>query len=70
MKVGGIILIVLGALLAILGFAVNNTPDAQLLSFIAGKGTNPGTPLIIIGILFIAGGVALVVLAGKKKKKN
>lgn len=70
MKVGGIILIVLGALLAILGFAVNNTPDAQLLSFIAGKGTNPGTPLIIIGVLLIAGGITLVILAGKKKKKD
>lgn len=70
MKVGGIILIVLGALLSILGFAVNSTPDAQLLSFIAGKGTNPGTPLIIIGILLIAGGIALVIFAGKKKKKD
>ena len=70
MKVGGIILIVLGALLSVLGFAVNSTPDAQFLSFIAGKGTNPGTPLIIIGILLIAGGIALVVFAGKKKKKD
>ena len=70
MKVGVIILIVLGVLLAVLGFAVNSTPDAQLLSFIAGKGTDPGTPLIIIGILLIAGGIALVVFAGKKKKKD
>ncbi len=70
MKVGGIILIVLGVLLAVLGFAVNSTPDAQLLSFIAGKGTDPGTPLIIIGILLIVGGIALVVFAGKKKKKD
>ncbi len=68
MKVGGIVLIVIGALLFILGLAVNSTPDAQLLSFIAGKGTNPGTPLIIIGILMIAGGIALVILSGKKKK--
>ena len=70
MKVGGIILTVLGGLLAILGLAVNSTPDAQLLSFIAGKGTNPGTPLIIIGILLVAGGVTLIVLATKKKKKD
>ena len=70
MKIGGIILIVLGALLAVLGIAVNNTPDAQLLSFISGNGTNPGTPLIIIGVLLIVGGIALVIFAGKKKKKD
>ena len=70
MKIGGIILIVLGALLAILGIAVNNTQDAQLLSFISGNGTNPGTPLIIIGVLLIVGGIALVIFAGKKKKKD
>ncbi len=70
MKIGGIISIVLGGLLAVLGFAVNSTPDAKLLSFIAGKGTNPGTPLIIIGIILVAGGIALVYFAGKKKKNK
>ncbi len=70
MKIGGIISIVLGGLLTVLGFAVNSTPDAKLLSFIAGKGTNPGTPLIIIGIILVAGGIALVYFAGKKKKNK
>ncbi len=69
MKIGGIILIVLGFLLSVLGFAVNSSPDAKLLSFIAGKGTNPGTPLIIIGILLLVGGIALIIFAMKKKKK-
>lgn len=70
MKVGGIILIIIGALLALLGFAANNSGEAQLVSFLTGNGTNPGTPLIIIGVLLIVVGVVLVVLAGKKKKNK
>ena len=70
MKIGGIILIVIGALLSILGIATNSSGDAQLVSFLSGNGTNPGTPLIVIGVLLIIGGVVLIVLAAKKKKKN
>ena len=69
MKIGGIILIVLGAILSILGIAVNSTPDLKLLSFLIGKGTNPGTPLIIIGLLILIGGVVLLVFGLKKKNK-
>jgi hypothetical protein len=70
MKVGGIILIVLGGILALLGFAVNSNPDMQLVSFISGHGENPGTPLIVIGVIAIVVGVVLIVLKSKKSKEK
>ena len=70
MKVGGIILTIIGALLAIFGVAANSSGEAQLVSFLSGNGTNPGTPLIIIGVILIAVGVVLIVLSCKKKKEK
>ena len=69
MKIGGIILSIIGGLLTILGVAANSSNDLKLISFLSGNGTNPGMPLIIIGIILLAGGIALIVFASKKKQK-
>ncbi len=68
MKTGGIILIVFGAIFALLGLLANDTPIIKLLSFLVGGGENPGTAFIILGIILIIAGIVLVVLANKKKK--
>lgn len=70
MKVGGIILIVLGCLLAILGFAANSSDELQIVSFLSGHGTNPGTPFIVIGVILIIVGVLLIILKSKKSRNK
>lgn len=68
MKTGGIILIVVGAIFALLGLVANDTPILKLLSFLVGGGDNPGTAFIILGLIMVVAGIVLVVLANKKKK--
>lgn len=69
MKIGGIILTIIGAILALVGFATNNSGEAQLVSFLSGNGRNPGTPLIIIGVILLVVGIVLIILGSKKKSK-
>ena len=66
-KTLSIILYVVGIILAILGILMNSNDAFRLISFLAGEGDTPGTPLIIIGVILIVIATVLLVLSKKKK---
>lgn len=69
MFVLGVLAIITGAILTIVGFAMNNSLEAQLISAFSTGSTNPGTIFIVIGIILLVVGVLLVVMKKKKAQK-
>lgn len=66
----GIISLVVGLILLIMGVSTNNSTTAQLSSLLSGNGTNPGTPLIIIGVILMIVGAILAIFHFVSQKKN
>lgn len=54
-----------------MGISTNNNATAQLAGLLSGNGTNPGMPLIIVGVILMIVGALLAVFhfVGKKKEK-
>lgn len=69
MFVLGVLAIIIGAILTIVGFAMNNSLEAQLISAFSTGSINPGTIFIVIGIILLVVGVLLVVMKKKKAQK-
>lgn len=69
--ISGILTLIVGIILTIAGNSINSDPSTQLVSLLSGKGSNPGMPLIIIGVILIVIGVILLVayFMGKRKAK-
>ncbi|WP_167957880.1 DUF3185 family protein [Anaerosporobacter faecicola] len=63
----GILFLLVGAGLAIYGYSLNNSVEAQLESFFSNGSTNPGTIFIIIGIVVAVLGIVFIL---KKKKQQ
>lgn len=65
----GVLAIIVGAILTIVGFVMNNSLEAQLASIFSSGSTNPGTIFIVIGIILLVIGILLVVMKKKKAQK-
>ena len=68
--ISGIILLIVGVILAIIGNSMNNDLATKLTSVLSGGSSNPGTPLIVIGIILIVIGIVLLVMHFISKKKE
>ena len=66
MLIGGIILIIAGAVSAIYGITLNNDLESQMQSLFMSGSTNPGTVWIIVGLV---AAVIDVILAVRAKKR-
>lgn len=62
----GILLLLVGAGLAVYGYSLNNSVEAQLESLFTNGSTNPGTIFIIVGIIVAVLGIVFII---KKKRK-
>ena len=65
----GVLAIIVGAILTIVGFVMNNSIEAQLTSLFSTGSTDPGTIFIVIGIIVLVVGILLVVMKKKKAQK-
>lgn len=70
MKLVGIIILLFGGGLLYYGYEKNSDWSAQIISFLSSGGTNPGTPLIIAGVVLILVGLGLLLYSIKQKNKN
>ena len=66
MIIAGAILSVLGIGLTIWGFCLNNSLEAQFKAYLLTGNENPGTVLIVIGIIALVSGIVLLII-GKRK---
>ncbi len=66
----GIISLIVGLILLIMGISTNNNATAQIASLLSGGGANPGTPLIIVGIILMIVGALLTIFHFVGQKKN
>ena len=69
MKIISVVAMLVGIVLAIIGFNKNGDPMAIAESVMNGGSANPGTMWIILGIAALAAGVVLLVIDLKKNKK-
>ena len=67
MIIAGAVLSVLGIILTIWGFCLNNSLAARFKAYLLTGNGNPGTVLIVIGIIVLVSGIVLLII-GKTKK--
>lgn len=66
MRFAGLIILLFGSGLIYYGYSQNSSWSSQLLSVLGSGKTNPGTPLIIFGIVVSMIGIVLLVCCEKK----
>lgn len=57
----GLVSLVVGLICLIVGISQNNSLESQMSSYFKNGTTNPGTPLIVVGVIFLVAGVAMAI---------
>ena len=70
MVVVGLILILGGLISAIAGIMLNFDPISVGMSYLSGRGTNPGTPWVAGGVAAVFFGIAVFVVDNFRNKKE
>ena len=70
MLIGGILLLIAGAISCVVGITQNNNLEAQVTSLMNSGNANPGTIFIVIGAIAAAVGLILLILGLKNKNDN
>lgn len=69
MTIFGVLMLVVGVVLAVVGVSMNNSVEAQLTSMLNNGSANPGDIWLYIGIAVAVVGLVLLIAGIMKKKK-